>query len=566
MTKKVKHNSKRIVVCAIILAMILTCFSPLVNVVAATYGTGDYHLNVGINNDDNFTVDLVQVNDATWTSSSDEFRSNVNTFVIKIYVLKNGDNYPDISYCGGTCGSHYQKSVQVAGNGNELIYTITITNPEGTYADLSIVNRPENGGDEEPGFDGKAYVLWSCGNGVCYHYFDDIPGFDDGNSKFYKDTTVTADNKSGVTFDVGAEYKGWYTKTKFENWVADYELATGDPVDWNTLDPEIILGEPEQNVGQYEEGAIASGCERPPENSHWSVEAEFEECVNHYAATQGHIWTRQLKPVGEPQYTNAYVSYGDRSFKVVIYNSNYRGVKMGDLSQLTYYPDEWTNPFIKRDQFDISGTTKDNPSPVTSILLESTVMIKAVNVNGFVIDEIEPLDVPADAVSVSEVNGEFRLEFSSNFYSNVVFKVTGTDGSVSYMEVKRFTIDAWFKFVDNHPVLAAEFYFDKNRSYEDFKLTAKIVYKNGTVKNVELEPYFGIDDGLGNIADAFEVESGKGLKKSEFHYNLEDGEDRTISKIYMNAEYVGSTANNYAGAYVGSGEGELANIYTGGED
>ena len=33
----------------------------------------------------------------------------------------------------------------------------------------------------------------------------------------------------------------------------------------------------------------------------------------------------------------------------------------------------------------------------------------------------------------------------------------------------------------------------------------------------------------------------------------------------MNAEYKGSTADTYAGAYVGSGQGTLANIYTGEE-
>ena len=237
---------------------------------------------------------------------------------------------------------------------------------------------------------------------------------------------------------------------------------------------------------------------------------------------------------------------------------------MGDLSQLHYYPDEWTNPFIKRDQFDISGTTKENPSSVPSILLENTVMIKAIDANDFTILSIEPLDVPEDAVAVSSENGEFRLVFSSNFYSNVVFKVTGTDGSVSYMQIKRYTIDAWVKHVDNHPVLAAEFYFDKNKSYEDFELTAKIVYRDGTFKKVNLEAYFGIDDGLGNITDAFEVESGKGLKKSEFRYALEDDAEGKISRIYMNAEYTGSTEDTYAGAYLGSGEGELANIYIGG--
>ncbi len=565
MTKKMKKISKLVVAFAIVLTMTLTYFLPLVNVVADTYGSGDYHMNLELNLGD-FEIDTVEVNNHTWHSVSDEFRSNENVFTIEIFVYDQEDHHPNISYCGGECGSHFHVESHLASNGGIYVYEITVTDFDQSMVSLSLVDGPAMGEQPVANFDGKAYVAWSCGSGVCYHYFDNIPDFDDGNSTFYKDTTITADNKDGVTFDVDAEYKGWYTKEGFEDWVADYELATGHPVNWNTLDPEVILGEPEQNVGQYESGAIASGCQRPPEDAHWSEWNTFESCVNHYAATQGKIWTRQLKPVGEPQYTNAYVSYGDRNFKVVIYNSDYRGVQMGDLAQLNYYPEEWTNPFIKRDQFDISASTKEKPSPVTSILLEDTVMIKAIDVNDFVIASIEPLDVPEDAVTVDKVNDEFRLVFSSNFYSNVVFKVTGTDGSVSYMQVKRFTIDAWFKFVDNHPVLAAEFYFDKTKSYSDFDLTAKIVYRDGTIKNVKLDAFYGIDDGLGNITDDYEVESGKGLKKAEFHYDLEDGEDRLISKIYMNAEYKGSTDDNYAGAYVGSGEGELANIYMGGDE
>ena len=563
MTRKMKKMSKIIVAFAIVLAMVLAYFSPLANVIATTYGTGEYHINLGLDTGE-FEIDTVKVNDQTWTSVSDEFRSNENVFTIKIWVYNSEDKHPNISHCGGECGSHYQVNSYVASNGGIYVYEITVTDPEQSLVSLSIIDGPAMGDHTGENFDGKAYVAWSCGNGVCYHYFDNIPNFDDGKSTFYKDTTVTADNKDGVTFDVGAEYKGWYTKEGFEDWVDDYEIATGHSVNWDTLEPEIFLGSPEQNVGQYEAGAIANGCVRPAEDAHWTEQLAFEECVNHYAASQGYIWTRQLKPVGEPQYTNAYVSYGDRQFKVVIYNSNYRGIQMGDLSQLHYYPDEWTNPFIKRDQFDISGTTKENPSSVPSILLENTVMIKAIDANDFTILSIEPLDVPEDAVAVSSENGEFRLVFSSNFYSNVVFKVTGTDGSVSYMQIKRYTIDAWVKHVDNHPVLAAEFYFDKNKSYEDFELTAKIVYRDGTFKKVNLEAYFGIDDGLGNITDAFEVESGKGLKKSEFRYALEDDAEGKISRIYMNAEYTGSTEDTYAGAYLGSGEGELANIYIGG--
>ena len=462
-------------------------------------------------------------------------------------------------------------------NGNNVVNPDTVLSSSATLS----VKLPSNhnqgvepGGDYPGGdthFDGRAVVVWSCGEGVCYHEFGndehgdpEIGNFDDGNSTYFKDTEIEADNKPGTTFNVDAEYKGWYLTDGFERWQDLYEMAIGHEVDWNTLDPELIIGDP-MDVRRFEEAATEAGrCPRPNEE-------DPEGCVDEYAAEQGYVWTHKLQPLGEPEYNNCYVSYGDRNFKVVIYNDEYKGVAMGDLSRLHYYPAEWTNAFIKRDQFDISGTSKDEPTGITSILLESTVIIKALNYNNFEIASIEALDVPEDAVTVNKVNGEFELVFASNFYDNVVFKVTDTDGEVSYLQVNRYTIDGWIKFKDNHPVLNADFYFDREKSYSDFNLTAKIIYRNGTIKNVTLEAADGIDDGLGNITPGYEVDEeegeygprGKGLKKSTFEYPLENGEDREIKKVYLNAEYKGSTASNYAGAYVGSGEGVLANIYQG---
>ena len=72
------------------------------------------------------------------------------------------------------------------------------------------------------------------------------------------------------------------------------------------------------------------------------------------------IWTHELQPVGEPTYNNSYVSYGDRNFKVVIYNDNYKGVSIGSLDDLHYYPTTWVDPFLRRDQYDISAGTNVN--------------------------------------------------------------------------------------------------------------------------------------------------------------------------------------------------------------
>ena len=416
---------------------------------------------------------------------------------------------------------------------------------------------PEPGGPEGPQFDGKAYILWSCqGGGICMYHYNNVPNFDDGNSTFYKDTDIV-DERTGEHFNINAQYKGWSTDALFNNWVDAYKQVkgiTGD-INWADVNPADMLGDP-IDVRQYED---ASGCTKEGK-----AQDEYEACVNEYAASQGVLVARaQLQPLGEPKYKNAYVSYGDRNFKTVIYNSNYKGVTIGSLNDLHYYTSEWENPYLRRDQYDISGTTKAKPTSIDTILLEKTVKIKEIDKNGFEITKIEALDVPSNAVKINKADGEWHLEFSSNFYDNVVFKVTDSNNKVSYFEIKRYTIDAYFRHENNKPVINADFFFDKERSYTDFNMTAVIVYKNGKEKNITLTPHKGIDDGLGNITDAYEVLDGKGLKKATFQYDLADGEDRTIQDIYLNIEYKGSTNTKYAGSFAGSGRGVKANIYHG---
>ena len=447
-----------------------------------------------------------------------------------------------------------------------VIFTITVSNYDQSLIDLSIVEGPPVGEDTpEESFDGRAYVVWACGSGTCYHYFDDIQGFEDGNSTFYKESTIKADNNQSITFDIHASKIGWVLGDDFARWeeayLAKHSLGV---IDWTSVNPNDIIGEPTANISMWEDEAVNAGaCVRPAEDASKGVKKEFRACVDEYLFNEtGTLPFVKLQPLNEPTYNNSLVSYGDRSFKVVIYNDNYKGVAMGDISTLNYYPSSWANPFIKRDQFDISGSTKKNPTVLDSILLEDTVKIKALNYNNFEIKSIEALDVPADAVTITKANGEFSIVFSSNFYDNVIFKVTDTADEVSYIKIKRYTIDAAYKNNRvNKPVVAADFYFDRTKSYEDFKLTLKILYKDGTTKSVPMVAIFGIDDGLGNITEAYEVDeeaaidAGKGLKKSYYEYELTDGEINTIDKMYINAEFAGGDPGNYAGAYAGSGYG-----------
>lgn len=418
--------------------------------------------------------------------------------------------------------------MQLSVNENNETY---IVNPNGGIpGDIHFeVRLKDNNNDpqtQQPGtgdhFDGRAYLVWSCKNGgVCYSEFTNIPSFDDGNSTFYKASDII-DSRTGEQFDVSANKKFFTPKKLFDEWVTN-----NSPVDFSKLDINKLIGE---NGIDYQ-------------------------------------------PLGEPEYANAYVSYGDRNFKVVVYNDNYKGISIGDLTELNYYPSSWKNPFLRRDQFDISNTTVLKPAMIDAILLEKTLNIKALDYNGFEITKLEAVGVPSDAVSITKENEEWKLVFSSNFYDNVLFKATDSNGETSYFQIKRFTIDGWINNINNKLYIYAEYYFDRSKSYSDFEMTAKIEYKNGNTKNVKLTPYKGIDDGMGNITDAYEADeehpkfgpAGKGLKKALFVYKLQDNEAKTIKNIYFNLEYKGSTSSNYAGTFAGSGKGVLANLYQGEE-
>lgn len=483
--------------------------------------------------------------------------------------------------------------VWVRFNGNA--FDLTIGNTDTKYtpgtvisSNTTLVVKEPSGGSNtgndpgQQGFNGHAYVLWACKDheGICMKHYTDIQDTGDGSSNFIKASTIV-DARTNEVFDISNKYKAWSTDAMFDEWVRLYKMYKGiDSIDWAEVDANDMIGDPE-DVRPYQD-KYATVCNKPTDpmapGSEWDA---FDTCVNEKAITEDHkfLARAQLKPVGEPQEKNAYVSYGDRNFKAVIYNDDYKGVSIGSLNDLHYYPTTWTNPFLRRDQYDISGTTKDKPASINAILLEDTINIKVLNYNGFSIETLEALDVSEKAVEVSKVGDEWKIKFNSNFYDHVVFKATDSNNKVSYFQVKRTTVDPWIRHGENHkPIIIADFYFDRTKSYTDYDLTAKIIYKDGSEKMVKLAAVERIDDGLGNITHEYEVDEevpvdeyrpddhGKGLKHSAFEYELEEGEDQKIKTFYVYIENKGSTDKTYAGTVAGSGKGVKANLYDPEED
>ena len=420
---------------------------------------------------------------------------------------------------------------------------------------LTVVNR-----DIEV-FDGNAYLIWSCGNGTCYHLFEGITE----DAMFIKASTIKADNDNTKTFDVHAEKKVFASKADFERWQNDYKAYKNiSSIDFSTVDPSEVIDH--IDMRDFEEQAINDkACSREGIDRE-----EFEHCVDEYVANKGIFTSRAgFQPVGEPFSENAYVSYGDRNFKITIYNDEYRGVTIGSLNDLEYYPAVWNDQFLRVESYDVSSDSPDNAAVIDTILLEPIVNIKALDYNGFEIKSIEAMDVPANAVSVTKSGDEYKIKFASNFYDNVLFKVTSTDNQTYYFRINRLTIDARLDYdVQGNYFVSAYFYYDNRTTYTDYKLTAKLVYKDGKSKIVTMENSKKIDDGLGNVTYAYEVDqeaitdgpTGKGLKVAAYAYSVDEAEAKTVSKIYINVEKVGSTKTTYAGAFAGSGKGMLIDV------
>ena len=474
--KEIKKMPNKFMVFTMIFALLFSYFATITNVLASSSTTT---LSVSFR-DDNANNGKVQysLDDGAHWDDVDGNITNLNISVtgdnLRIKIVPN-NNY-SVDYAGIELYLDNIKVDNISSLGLDAETGYSVPSNVEVVSLVFVEFRKEEG---TTNFDGRAVVLWSCGNGVCYHTFDNIPDFDDGNSTFYKDTDIEADNKLGTTFDVNADYIGWYLTDEFTEWQNLYEIATGNSVDWNTLDPELIIGDPNNNIGELETAAINAGvCTAPA----------TESCINTYAANQGQIWTHKLQPVGEPSYNNAYVSYGDRNFKVIIYNNDYRALSIGDLNSLTYYPNTYTNELTRQDSFDISDTDEFSYTDIDMVLLEDTINLKALNYNGFELTSMEALEVPTGAVNVKKnSDGTFTIKFNSNFFDEVVFKAIDKDGNEYYFRIVRSSIyAASVDLARGRGISVPYFYFDRNTSVDDYKLTARIEYIDGSAKIVEL--------------------------------------------------------------------------------
>lgn len=379
--------------------------------------------------------------------------------------------------------------------------------------------------DEPREFDGKAALLWECNGKICYNYslFQDIHVEEYGT--FIAANTITNENtnagSSSIEFDVHSRVKFFAPYWKFLSRKADIDAAGA-------------------NIDSFKgEGKI------------------------------------DVAPLNEPNENNAYVSYGNRGFKIIIYGEDYKGITIGELSGLEYYPADWVSWFKRRESFDISGTTKDTPVEMLGYVLQDRINIKKLTYTDYTIESIEAIDVPTGAVVVNDKNdGSYDLVFNSNFYSKVEFKVTDSDGNEYFFVFNRRTTDPYIATEDGGPRagIVAEVFYDNDLLYTDYTVLAKIQYKDGTTKVVELTGIPYGDDGFGHPVDVIEwdeedppiggddIPKGRGIKKTKYAYETTKAELKKVDKIYINVERTGSTQEYYTGNFAGSGKGDLIDM------
>ena len=438
--------------------------------------------------------------------------------------------------------------------------------PIANGATITVINKDVT----DSNFDGSAYLVWSCKEGTCYSL---VEGLSNSVKYIVADTILSATN--GSKFDISAETKGFVIAADFTEWQTYYKTFYGvSSIDWSKLDANLVLNPMLGDMRQYEQQAEEYGaCSKTG-----VAQETFERCVDNYVSNALKLFNHPvgLRPVGEPYSNNAYVSYGDRNFKVIVYNEEYRGLTIGSLNDLHYYPSTWTDEMVRIDAYDISDTTKEDPAVIDAVILEKTINLKALgDFNAFTIKKVEALDIPEGAVDIRFVDGEYKITFSSNFYDKVVFKITDTEDKEYFVRINRFTLELdrdeihYRDGETNDYDIKTKFYFDRETSYSDYVLTAKIEYTDGTSKVVEMVNAREIDNGMGDKVYAPEIDdqenpsgphNGRGLKIAAYKLTIKNADVKNISRVFINVEMAGSTAENYEGAFAGSGKGVVINF------
>lgn len=487
------------------------------------------------------------------------------------------------------CGSTESCSMQISGvDTTNPAYQIKIMTPGGTPLSLYLnSNNSEYHGEllnDSDGFtiayseeyisrfDGDAYAIWACGENdaeVCLHLITGIEN-ENGEMEYYSAAGITDITNPSRVFDQFGfiededRTRGMALKADAEDWVKEYlhdEDVTVTDVDWSEVDIRQFLRG--TSKGDYEFQLISDGiCSADVS------EDELHACVDQYFDDNGLSETRgvKLQPLSdESQGEHSYMSFGDRNFKIVIYEEGYKAIQLGDTSDMYYLPYTMTDD-VYVSSIDISGTTAENPAHMDLLLLEDTITFDALTEGGLNIASVVALDVPEGAVSVSGTGGSYTIHFNSNFYDAVVFEITDVSGEKYYLQVDRslLYVDVNDAFYGGSSVYV-KFFFDAESDYDDYEILATYVYDDGSMEIKTMQNRGSILCNLSDQCAGYQMEGGRNLKMADYEIEESLGFTENMTGVYFNVRRVGSTDNVYAGTLSGSGIGYYEEIRHRGE-
>lgn len=382
-------------------------------------------------------------------------------------------------------------------------------------------NGGQNPGGNVPQFDGNAYFVWVDSNDkICYHKFTGLQGRPEDPNEGYKINYI---NVSELT-DQSTNNSAYVWGQENANWVlaADMEDEHGDVR--TDLTKTYIFG-----TGVYNE------------------DRRIEMGV-------------QLDPTGAQNGANSICSNGNRKFRTTIYRDNYNAIEFSsNTNDYTYFPCFWDQTFFSS-TVDISGTTKDRPAEYDTYLLESTIRFTKGQFSA-PITAVEALDVNPNAVDIRIVDGTCTIKFNSNYYDNVIFKITA-GGKDYFVKVNRLVLDIKDNFgpTTTNPCLIARIFYDTSKSYDDFEVVATVIYNNGNTETKVLTPeklrYYDSDDHNREIqGNEYALNGGKGLYESQCYIEVDN---RNLVGAYFTIVKKGSLTaegDTYNGTFSGSGEG-----------
>lgn len=399
----------------------------------------------------------------------------------KIQYSTDGTNWTDItSTMGATAASHLRivlaDGYEVAGHtairvaGADVLQSnlATFTGNSGYALTGGSEYQIENiqflatggngGGGGAPGFNGNCYIAWLDGDTFRYHHFT---GLSTDNSVNYFAASTVVDDVTGANA---------ISPTLTSN---NYEFL------WDSFNPADSTF-----------AALTSGAEKL---------AYVKDRDNGFS----------IDPVGAYDEANAISTNGDRAFKLTIYNDtpgNYEGITVGGDG--TYSLGSWA---FKNNTIDVSGTSASSPKEYDAYVGNESLTLAA-NTQSATITAVEPVGVPAKAVTVTSAGGTFTIAFHSNYYDNVVFKITDNAGGVNYLRINRLSMRVEAEPGTGNRVLAL--YYPSAKSYSNYSVLFTTTAANGSISSKVVSANATGYDADGNAYANYEVAEGVGLKKA----------------------------------------------------